>query len=170
MKSLLILAQCELSGNCCGRKGGRMMTIVPCTFSDAAAFVDRFHRHHKPPVGNKFSIAVAVGERVVGVAIVGRPVSRMLQDGWTLEVTRCCSDGTPNACSKLYGACRRAAWALGYRRLVTYTLPQEGGVSLRAAGYRCIGEVGGGAWSRKSRPRIDKAPLEKKWRWEASSC
>ena len=145
------------------------LRIVPIEFSQACAFVERLHRHHSPPRGHKFSIAVAVGEKIVGVAIVGRPISRVLQDGWTLEVTRVCTDGTRNACSMLYGACRRAAWALGYRRLVTYTLPSEGGASLRAAGFRCIGEAGGGSWSRQSRPRVDQAPMEAKWRWEASA-
>lgn len=143
------------------------LTIQPCTLGEAQAFVKDKHRHHGQPIGHKFSIAVNDGQNVVGVIIVGRPVARHFDDGWTLEVTRCCTDGTRNAASALYGAARRAAWALGYKRLVTYTLPSEGGTSLKAAGYRCLGEAGGGTWNRGSRPRVDKHPLEKKWLWEA---
>lgn len=99
-----------------------MLNLQPITFEEACEFVRRHHRHHVPPQGHKFSIAVNDGEKVVGVIIVGRPVARHLDDGWTLEVTRCCTDGTRNACSMLYGAARRTAWALGYRRLITYTL------------------------------------------------
>jgi hypothetical protein len=102
----------------------------------------------------------------VGVVIVGKPVARMLADGWTCEVTRLASDGTKNACSMLYRAAWRAARAMGYRRLVTYTLAEEPGTSLRAAGFRLIGEAGGGSWSRKDRPRVDLHPTELKLRWE----
>jgi hypothetical protein len=119
-------------------------------------------------VGHKFCVAVNDGEQIVGVAIVGRPVARMSDNGWTLEVTRCCTDGTPNACSALYSACWRAAKALGYRRLITFTLPEEGGTSLRAAGWKVIAESGGGSWSRNSRPRVDRHPLQKKLLWEAA--
>lgn len=143
------------------------LAIVPMDLSGANAFVDQFHRHHRPVPGAKFCIAVAIGDKVVGVAIVGRPVARRLDDGWTLEVNRTCTDGTKNANSMLYGAARRVTFALGYRRLVTYTLPSESGVSLTAAGWRCLGEAGGGSWSRPSRPRIDKWPLQKKLAWEA---
>ncbi|MDA8346963.1 MAG: hypothetical protein M0Z66_16085 [Thermaerobacter sp.] len=129
------------------------------------------HRHHKPPVGHKFSIAVAdeSGE-VRGVAMIGRPVARHLDDGWTLEVNRVATDGCPNASSALYGACRRAAWALGYKKLVTYTLPTESGASLRGAGYRLIGKAGGGSWDtpNSGRPRVDKHPTIFKMRWEAT--
>src|SRR5262245_58380740 len=106
---------------------------------------------------------------VVGAAIVGRPVARMLDDDWTAEVTRCCTDGTRNAPSMLYRACWRACRALGYRRLVTYTLPEEGGASLRGAGFKLIGKAGGGSWSCQSRPRVDKHPLQAKLRWEITS-
>lgn len=143
------------------------MTIVPITFEEANAFVARFHRHHKPAVGHKFSVAVSDGE-IRGVAIVGRPVSRHLDDGWTLEVNRCCTDGTRNACSALYSASWRAAKALGYRRLITYTLPEEGGASLRGAGWKLIGERGGGKWSRADRPRVDTHPTQAKLYWETA--
>jgi hypothetical protein len=135
---------------------------------EANAYVARHHRHHPPVVGAKFCIGVAEGERVCGVAIVGRPVARHLDDGWTLEVTRVATDGTKNAASALYGGARRAAFALGYRRLITYTLASELGTSLRAAGWRVVGEVKGRSWSCVSRPRVDKHPLQDKLRWEAS--
>src|SRR6266699_996821 len=134
------------------------LEIVPIELEDANEFVRRFHRHHKPVIGARFSLAVSNGQ-ICGVAIAGRPVSRHLDDGWTLEVTRTCTDGSPNANSALYAACWRAARALGYSRLITYTLPSETGISLRAANWRLIGEAGGGSWSRKSRPRIDRHPL-----------
>lgn len=89
----------------------------------------------------------------MGVAIVGRPVSRRLDDRLTLEVTRVATDGTPNACSALYGACARAAREMGYARIVTYTLAEEPGTSLRAAGWERDGESPGGSWSKPSRPR-----------------
>lgn len=144
------------------------LEVVPCDLSDANAFVRQHHRHHQPVVGHKFSIAVVDGAGIIrGVAIVGRPVSRRLDNGLTLEVNRVATDGAPNACSALYGACRRAAFALGYKRLVTYTLPEEGGASLRASGWKCIGEAGGGSWNCKTRPRVDKAPTQTKLRWEA---
>lgn len=143
-----------------------MLEIVPTTLDEANAFVRQHHRHHAPVPGAKFCIAVAMGDEVVGVAIVGRPVARLLDDGWTLEVNRTCTDGTKNANSALYGACRRAAFALGYRRLITYTLPSESGKSLIAANWKCLGERGGGNWNRQARPRIDTHPLQKKLLWE----
>lgn len=143
------------------------LTIIPCDLTDANAFVAKHHRHHKPVPGHKFSLAAQLGESIVGVAIVGRPVSRMLDDGWTLEVNRVATDGTKNACSILYGACRRACFALGYRKLITYTLPSEGGASLRGAGWKCLGEAGGGRWSRAERPRTDNHPTQAKLKWEA---
>jgi hypothetical protein len=91
----------------------------------------------------------------------------MLDDGITLEVTRCCTDGTKNAASMLYGAARRATFALGYKRLITYTLQDETGISLTAAGWREIGSAGGGSWSRADRRRIDTAPIGQKTLWEA---
>ena len=144
------------------------LQIVPLTLADANAFVARHHRHHGRVVGHKFSVgAVTPDGTVVGAAIVGRPVARHLDNGWTLEVPRLCTDGMVNAASCLYGACRRATFALGYRRLVTYTLRSEAGGSLRAAGWRVIGEVTGRSWSCPSRPRVDKHPLVDKLLWEA---
>lgn len=107
---------------------GPRLEIVPCTISEAKAFVGQHHRHHNPPQGGLFAAAVADQAGVVrGVAVVGRPVARMATDGWTAEVIRVATDGCSNACSALYGACWRAARALGYKRLITYTLPEEGG-------------------------------------------
>ncbi|EPL0580229.1 XF1762 family protein [Pseudomonas aeruginosa] len=102
------------------------------------------HRHHGPVQGHKFSLGLAADGRIVGVAIVGRPVARHLDDGMTLEVTRCCTDGARNGCSKLYGAAWRATRALGYRRLLTYILASEAGASLRASGWHLVGIRGGG--------------------------
>lgn len=145
------------------------MEITPINLEEANAFVAKLHRHHKPVPGCKFAVAVSEGDRVVGVAIVGRPVARLLDDGWTLEVNRCCTDGTMNACSMLYGASWRAAKALGYRRLITYTLPEEGGSSLKASNWKCLGLRGGGNWNTKSRPRVDTDELLRgqKLLWEA---
>jgi hypothetical protein len=142
------------------------LELVPITVKDAAAFVLQVHRHHGAPQGGLFAVGCAEDGKVCAVAIIGRPVARNLSDGWTAEVIRLASDGTRNACSMLYGAAWRAARALGYRKLVTYTLVSEPGSSLRAAGYRLIGEVGGGSWSRESRPRVDKHPTQLKLRWE----
>ena len=146
-----------------------MLMLTPINLDEANAFVAVHHRHHKPVPGAKFAVAASVGERVVGVAIVGRPVARMTDDGWTLEVNRCCTDGTRNACSFLYGAAWKAAKALGYRRLITYTLPEEGGASLRGAGWSLIGMRGGGNWNVPSRPRVDTAHAlqGQKLLWEA---
>jgi len=149
-------------------EGATKLVLHPVLAKEAKAFVRKHHRTHKVPTGGVFAIGVAREgcNEPCGVAIVGRPLARLLDDGWTLEVTRCCTDGTKNACSMLYGAAWRAARALGYRKLVTYTLVEEGGASLRGAGWRTVGECGGGTWNRKSRPRVDLHPEQKKIRWE----
>lgn len=146
------------------------LEVQPISFREAAAFVARHHRHHPPSKGWKFGVAVnKTGGDVVGVAVVGRPVSRILDDGWTLEVTRCCTDGTLNAASMLYGAAWRAAKALGYRRLITYTLVEEPGTSLRAAGWRALYQTAKHKpWNTPTRPRVDSAPIGQKTLWEAS--
>ena len=145
-----------------------MLEIVPISLSEAKAFIAKHHRHHIPSVGHKFSIAVADDSSTVrGVATIGRPVARYLDDGWTLEVNRVATDGARNACSMLYAAAWRTAKNMGYRRLVTYTLSEEGGASLRGAGWKLIGERGGGSWSCESRPRVDKHPMQTKLFWEA---
>ncbi|OYZ15606.1 MAG: hypothetical protein B7Y35_05940 [Sphingomonadales bacterium 28-64-96] len=143
------------------------LSAAPISFDDARAFVRQHHRHLTPPQGHKFSIAAMAGDKLVGVVIVGRPVARRRDDGLTLEVTRLCTDGTANACSFLYGAARRAAFALGYRRIGTYILKREPGTSLAAAGWKLIGETPGKSWSVPSRPRIDAHPIEPKMLWES---
>ncbi|MFE2497155.1 XF1762 family protein [Streptomyces scopuliridis] len=129
--------------------------LVPVRFREAAAFVGMWHRHHQPPVGMVFAVGVADDDGVLrGVAIVGRPVARHFDNGQTLEVTRSCTDGTGNVNSMLYGAARRAAFALGYTRLITYTQAGETGASLRAAGWRVLAErPARPGWNAPSRPR-----------------
>ena len=145
--------------------------IQPISLRAANAFVSGYHRHHGPTRGHKFSIAVAdANGQIRGVAIAGRPVARQLDDGQHLEITRVCTDGTPNACSMLYGAVRRVAKAMGYEpaRILTYTLEEEGGASLRAAGWRLEGATPGGSWDRPSRSRVDAHPTGRKLRWHAT--
>lgn len=142
------------------------LEIVPINFDEACAFIAQHHRHHKPPVGHKFLIGCSDGEEIVGVATVGRPVARMLDDGWTLEVNRLCTDGTKNACSMLYAAAWRVAKNMGYKKLITYILDSENGVSLSAAGWKCVGHRGGGSWNAPSRPRVDKHPTQRKLLFE----
>jgi hypothetical protein len=147
-----------------------MLSLLPISIRDAAAYVRDVHRHHDPPRGAIFAIAVADDRAAIrGVAMVGRPVARRLADEWTAEVTRVATDGARNACSMLYGACWRACRAMGYRRLITYTLANEPGVSVRSAGFRLVGEAGGGTWSRASRPRVDHHPTQTKMRWELTA-
>lgn len=146
------------------------LRIVPLTFRDACAFVEAWHRHNKPPRGDVFRMGVADGETLVGVCMVGRPVARMLQDGKTLEVLRTCTDGSRNANSLLYGAAWRAAKALGYDRLITYTQADESGASLRAAGWRIIGErKPRPGWDMPSRPRDNESYLStQRILWESA--
>ena len=134
-----------------------MLEIVPMTLREANAFVEQNHRHHGPVVGHKFSIGISDGEKIVGVAIVGRPVSRHLDDGWTLEVNRLCTDGSRNACSALYAAAWRAARAMGYKRLVTYILESE------------TGQAGGLRWTGRRRPEVDLYPAQMKIRFEKTA-
>ena len=149
---------------------GARLELVPTTVGDACAFVEQHHRHHPAPQGGLWAVAVARNGVVVGVAIVAQPVARGLADEWTAEVRRVAVlDGQPDACSMLYGACWRAARALGYRRLVTYTLAEESGASLRAAGWHVVASVKGRSWSRRARPRVDRHPTQDKLRWEPAT-
>lgn len=142
-----------------------MMQLVPLKRDEAKAWVEKHHRHNKPPLGDVFRVGLALDGQIVGVAIAGRPVARGLDDGRTLEVTRVCTVGLKNACTMLYGACRRAAAALGYQRLVTYTLASEPGTSPSAAGFVRVREVKGRQWSCPSRPRelFDTTPDKIAW-------
>jgi hypothetical protein len=143
--------------------------IQPITLKEARRYVDEHHRHHRAPQGGLFAIAVNDGERVCGVVIVGRPVARKLQDGVTAEVTRCCTDGTPNACSMLYAAAWRAARAMGYHRLITYTLIEEPGTSIKAAGWRELYKTAAQSWDRPGRRRVDTHPTGQKTLWEITA-
>lgn len=142
-----------------------MLTLAPINQKAAFAFVQQHHRHHRPPVGSLWQHSVTKNGQVVGVAIVGRPVARALDDGTTAEVIRLCTDGTRNACSLLYAACRRAAIAKGYRRGLTYILESEAGTTLRAAGWRHLWNVDGRSWDCPSRPRLDLHPTDDKQAW-----
>lgn len=144
----------------------KMLELVPISLKEANAFVERYHRHHRPVTGHKFSIAASVNGEIVGVAIVGRPVSRYLDDGWTLEVNRLCTDGTKNACSFLYSAAWRVAKNLGYKKLITYILKSENGASLKASGWKCVGKCGGKCWTGIRRPQVDLYPAQMKLKWE----
>ena len=143
-----------------------MKQIVPLTLSEANWFVALKHRHHQPVQGHKYSIGLTENDDLVGVAIVGRPVARHRDDGMTLEVTRLATDGTKNACSALYAGAWRAASALGYKKIGTYILAEEPGVTLKAAGWHFLHQTKGGSWNRNNRKRIDKAPPSQKQLWE----
>lgn len=153
------------------------LDLFPISIKDARTFVALHHRtHRRLKVIARFAVGAARDGVVVAVAITGNPKAKALQDGWTAEVVRVCSiDERPSgdhascACSMLYAASWRAARALGFRRLVTYTLPAEGGASLRGAGWTEIGEAGGGSWSRRERPRVDAHPTQVKLRWERAA-
>ena len=140
------------------------MTIVPLTLREANAFVKEHHRHHGAAAGCKFAIGIKDDGKLIGVAICGRPVSRYYDDGLTLEINRVCTIGTKNACSRLYGACRRIASAMGYKRMITYTLLSESGTSLKASNAVFNGVAGGEIWTGK-RQRDNGVPREHKKRW-----
>jgi hypothetical protein len=142
------------------------LEVVPMTLREARRFVAEHHRQHKPPQGGLFAIGASDGDAIVGVVIVGRPVARLADNGWTAEVTRLASDGTRNVCSMLYAAAWRAARAMGYRKLITYTLQTEPGSSLRAAGFALVGEVTRRSWNTPSRPRVDQDVRQPRFRWE----
>jgi hypothetical protein len=145
------------------------LTIVPVTFRQACVFIAEHHRHHRPPAGMKFALGVAddSGE-LVGVATVGRPVARHMDDGRTLEVTRTCTRGSRNANSMLYGTAWRVARAMGYRRMITYTQQGETGASLRAAGLHPVAMLPARpGWHTPSRPRtISRTDRIPRTRWE----
>lgn len=141
------------------------LEVVPITFKEAQTFVDLHHRHLGPPVSSIFRIGLQCEGKLVAVTSVGRPIARGLCDGRTLEVYRVATLGHANACSMLYGASWRATVALGYTRLVTYTLEHEPGTSLRAAGWSEDGKVRGRSWSTPSRPRKDGPLICGKTRW-----
>ena len=138
--------------------------VIPITLKQANSFVTANHRHHSSVAGCKFALGLTDG-KLIGVAICGRPVSRFLDDGLTLEVNRLCTDGTRNACSMLYGACIRVAKAMGYKKVITYTLESENGASLKASNFIYDGIAGGAMWTGKRSGRDKGVPHEMKRRW-----
>ena len=157
------------------------LEIIPITHKQAKEYIAKHHRHNEPPLMAVFVVGVQVSDELVGVAMAGLPKARLLMDGRTLEVNRTCTDGHRNANSMLYGACARAAKALGYKRLITYTLHEESGASLKAAGWNLVDDrAGGTSWAHHTiNPGYDpqsyqddlfkhkkKMPLGRKNRWE----
>ncbi len=147
------------------------MMVVPVSLAEANAYVEKFHRHNGRLPAAKFAVGLIDDDgSVIGVAVAGLPKARLAADRGTLEVSRLCTDGSRNACSALYGACLRAARALGYSRVITYTLQSEAGASLRASGWTLSGEVKGESWQRrelaKGRDYEDKHDTGDKTRWE----
>lgn len=140
------------------------MEIRPITFKTACEFISKHHRHHKPTVGCKFCVGVFDGDKMVGCAVCGRPVSRHLDNGRICEINRLCTDGTYNACSMLYGACARIAKEMGYERIITYILESEPGTSLKASNYHYDGIGGGTHWT-GVRNKGQDIPNEMKQRW-----
>ena len=147
-----------------------MSELFPITLRAANEFIKENHRHNDAPQGHKFSIGLKENNRLIGVVIVGRPLARRKDDGYTAEVTRCCVlDNERNANSKLYAAALRSAKAMGYHRAITYTLPEESGASLRAVGFTPDGLTAASpnGWNMPSRPRRvpAKYPHGEKKRW-----
>jgi hypothetical protein len=144
------------------------LRILPIGLRQAGDFVQEHHRHHDKPTGGLWALALMRADDLVGVAIAGRPVSKVLQREGCCEIVRVCVlHGVRNGCSMLYGRVRRIADLMGYAKTITYTLPSESGASLRGAGYRAVAVTRGGSWSRPSRRRVDSAPTCPKIRWEA---
>lgn len=148
------------------------LRIIPMSFRESKAYVQRYHRHNAAPQGHKFSVGlITPGEHgYIGVAIASIPKARYLNDGFTLEINRvCCDPAFCNACSKLYGAAIRAGKAMGYTRFVTYSLTEESGSSIKAVGFRLDGVVPAceGGWHRNSRYRSSpcRVPIGPKFRW-----
>lgn len=151
------------------------MTCQRVTLSTANAFVIEHHRHHDAVIGHKFSLGAYNDGQLCGVAIVGRPIGRYLDDGKTVEVTRLCTDGTRNACSFLYSACAREAKKQGYSKIITYILASENGASLKASNWTLeAGKCGKPKWNAQrysDKPeqmsifQKKTAPAEYKQRW-----
>ena len=152
------------------------MRAVPLELKDANAYVEKYHRHHKAVNRDKFRVGCEEDGELIGVIQVGRPLARALDDGKTLEVLRCCTNGRQNTASFLYSRVARIAREMGYKKVITYILQSELGTSLKASGWELEdGECGGGTWSTPSRPRElsqmtifgteQKYPTERKQRW-----
>lgn len=144
------------------------MRFIPISLREANSFVTMFHRHNKKVRGFKFAIGLMKGKELIGVAIAGRPVARMLDDGKTIEILRVCvKEGHKNANSKLYGRMRKICEVMGYKKVITYTLKKESGSSLRAVGAVPVHEVKPQSWDRPNRVRAEqKVYQQPKTRWE----
>ena len=142
------------------------MKIIPINLKQASEFISKYHRHHQPTVGCKFSIGLINEKKeLIGCAVCGRPVSRYLDDGLTCEINRLCViDGYKNACSMLYGACCRTAKSMGYKLIITYILESENGSSLKASNFICDGIAGGTHWT-GIRNKNQQIPNQMKKRW-----
>lgn len=152
------------------------LQLKPIPLREANEYIAKHHAHHGPARGCKFSIGCYFGDLLVGVVVVERPKARHLDDGWTLELSRVCTNHHPHVASKLIAAAARAAFAMGARYVLSYTLASEDGASYRAAGWRRMEvggapiEFGGGEWSRPSRARDPMvSPTGRKHRWERYS-
>jgi hypothetical protein len=146
--------------------GAVALAVVPCSNARAKEYVNAFHRHHGASVQARFSAAVVDATGLVrGVVMVGRPVARLLDDGWTLEVNRLATDGCPNACSMLYGVARRVAKEMGYAKLITYIRGDEPGLSLKASGWEYEGPIRARSWDMPGRRREDKTEIVPRGRW-----
>lgn len=153
----------------------KKLTAVPLSLKETNAFIAEHHRHHVPVKRDKFRVGCELNGKLVGVINVGNPVARKLCDGYTLEVTRMCSDGTKDVCSFLYSRAARIAKEMGYRRIITYILINESGVSLKSSGWHKEAETKGSSWNTPGRPReliihtlfgdIQKYPITDKQRW-----
>lgn len=140
--------------------------VKPISLKEANNFVAKLHRHNKPVQGHKWSIALYENDKLIGVAIVGRPVARLLDDGETLEILRVCTDGTKNANSFLYGRVVKIARLMGYKKIITYTLTKENGASLRASGAKIDAFIKPSSWNRPNRKRKEQDVYkEEKIRW-----
>jgi hypothetical protein len=138
---------------------------VPISLKTAAGYISTHHRHHQPLQRDKYRVAAVVSGEIVGVVQVNRPVSRILDDGKTLEVVRLCTNGERNVCSFLYSRAARIAKELGYEKIITYILCSESGDSLRASGWHKEADIKGKSWDCPSRKRVDKHPICDKQRW-----
>lgn len=148
------------------------LKAIPVKLTEAIEFVRNFHRHNKPPIGGLFAVGCSDGNSMVGVAIVSRPVARHLDDGLTVEVIRCCvtDDAPKGSCSFLYARCWNAAKALGWSKLITYTLQSESGSSLRGAGWKVVAELSGASgkgWTNRPGREWQEVTGQAKFRWEA---
>ena len=142
------------------------MRAVPLEQKDANAFVAEHHRHHAPVKRDKWRFGVVDGDgKLIGVLHAAKPIARLLDDGKTIEIVRCCSDGTKNLCSFMLGRARRIAKAMGYRKMISYILETELGTSYKAAGWHKEADIRGHTWNTPGRPRETAAPVCDKQRW-----